>query len=491
MRLLITTDEHGWLEPWEDRRARVMRGGVAEAHARMTSEDGLGDPDVVLLSSGDMWTGPYESTTLKGAPMVDAFNRMGYRAAAVGNHEYDFGLETLAKRSREADFPFLAANLRLENGEIPEWARPYTIVKTPDLRIGVIGFTNRDSLSTAHPHLVSALRFIDYHEALPGAVKQVLEKDVDLIVVLIHDSTARAVALTPLMRELGVSVVGAGHDHSSALHVDHPEPSAASAKRASDATDLDGTGAGEGSVVVCNAGAYLRSYCRVDVTVVDGVVVAQKARLVHVERPLEAGTDDLDRKLVGIVEDAQEQSHDEAADEVLAVSPSGITRDNDAIARFVAYAWLRELPKAQVAITNRRGIRQDLAAGKIRTRDVVSLMPFDNHLVIAEISGRQLREVLAHPQTVAAGLRYTRGAGAHGTPIGEVTNLAGTPISGSATVRVVTNDFIYWGGDGYRFAGYDPDAEHTAIDWRTPVISRIRELGRGGAPLRLDTDGEP
>src|SRR4051812_1936844 len=111
LHLLFTTDEHGWLLPLKDDVAKVDRGGIINLFDDLTKKEGWPQKDMVLLSAGDMWTGPYESTVLEGAPMVAAMSRMGYGAAAVGNHEFDFGTRTIAERAKAATFPLLAANL--------------------------------------------------------------------------------------------------------------------------------------------------------------------------------------------------------------------------------------------------------------------------------------------------------------------------------------------------------------------------------------------
>jgi 2',3'-cyclic-nucleotide 2'-phosphodiesterase/3'-nucleotidase len=101
----------------------------------MLRADGAGRDGVVLIDSGDMWTGPAVSTLLQGAPVMEAFNKIGYRAAAVGNHDFDFGIEILERRSKEAHFPLLAANLTLADGSRPSWAKPFQIVESGSVKL--------------------------------------------------------------------------------------------------------------------------------------------------------------------------------------------------------------------------------------------------------------------------------------------------------------------------------------------------------------------
>ena len=78
LHVLLSSDEHGWLVPFNDKEAKVHRGGATAFFDRITHIEGYSpgqharEQGWLLLSAGDMWTGPYESTVLEGAPMVAA-----------------------------------------------------------------------------------------------------------------------------------------------------------------------------------------------------------------------------------------------------------------------------------------------------------------------------------------------------------------------------------------------------------------------------------
>ncbi len=471
VRLIITTDEHDWLEPHRDADG-ILRGGVAQAYAQWREVEGLGDEGVVLLSAGDPWTGPYESTILKGEPMLRAFNRMGYAAAAIGNHNFDFGVDVLAERARAASFPFLAANVRWRNGSRPTWATPSTIVHVGALRLGVVGLAFHDTPHATHPRNVERLRFLDYRTTLEREVPRLRRGGADEVVVLLHDDLPAARELLPLLRRLRVHVVAAGHVHLPGLELH------------------DGAYVGsDDDVVVCNGGPYLRTYCRIDLVLIDGRLVGHHADVVEVARPESLPVDDLDPGLLAIVADAKEQTAVELADDVLVEAAETIPRADGTLARLVTAAWLERIPQAEVAITNAGGIRQDLEAGPVRVRDVISVLPFKNQLLVCDISGRELKQALANPGSIAAGVRYDYDDSPQGRLVLSVERSDGTPIRDDDRVRVVVNDFMYWGGDGYRFREYDPNPEYTGLDWRHPVIAALRAAGERGERLRVT--GEP
>jgi len=471
LRLLLTTDEHDWIEPLLDGDTR--RGGVVQAFDQMSRDDALGSDGVVLLSAGDMWTGPYESTMLKGKPMLEAFNRMGYAAAVVGNHNFDFGLEILARRSDEAEFPFLAANVRRRSsGEMPAWAEASTLVESAGVKVGVIGLANIDTPKTTHPRTVASLEFTDYLAAIRAEVPRLRAAGAELIVVLIHDGLLAAATMRDDLRRLGVHVVGAGHVHQPGIiNDDGGTP---------DRPDDD--------IVMCNAGPYFRTYCRIDVTMVGSRLVSHDATIVEVSLPAAEEPASPDPDLLEIVAEAKRKSSVAIAEETLVVSPEPIARRDGALGQMITDAWLTKFPDADVAITNAGGIRQGLAAGDVRIRDVISVLPFKNYLVVVDIDGKQLREALTNPESIASGVRYTyRDVGAQRTIV-DLTDVAGRSIADDEALRVVVNDFMYSGGDGYLFYEYDPDAFTTPVDWRGPVITQLRKLGEAGRQLEISAD---
>ena len=120
--VLGTNDVHGELIPQSDRGGIITFSGYVAALRDARADDGA----VLLVDAGDMWQGTLESNLSEGAAVVQAYNALGYAAAAIGNHEFDFGPAgprpipqddgddpqgALRQRATETDFPLLAANL--------------------------------------------------------------------------------------------------------------------------------------------------------------------------------------------------------------------------------------------------------------------------------------------------------------------------------------------------------------------------------------------
>jgi 5'-nucleotidase/UDP-sugar diphosphatase len=474
LHLLLSADEHGWLQPARDKGAGLLRGGVHSAAATMAAEGyAVGRPGWMLLSAGDMWTGPYEATVLEGAPMAAAMRELGYVAAAVGNHDFDFGQPAIVQRRRDAGFPFLGANLvELSTGRPPAWAQPYAVldVRQDDgstARVGVIGLACHESPVTADVRNMVGIEFRPYDHALEEWLPRLKAEQPDVIIALIHDGISRIEPLVPILRRHGVAAVAAGHEHRSGIVVDDNH-----------------TAASDDDVVICNAGPYLRTLCRIDLSYVGGRLHRHAEHTVEVKAPLDAPAPPFSAALGKIVDDA-EASAAQIGGEVLVQSTTRLDRGRDgALGQFVVDAWLEHLPFAQVALTNAGGLRQDIEAGPLRLRDVVSALPFNNYLLVVDMTGAELREQLANPESVVGGVTYAWHDEAGGARV--VTGLFGRdgrPVADDAKLKVIINDFMYRGGDRYRFADREP--EETAVDWREPLFRTLRAMKARGAQLTV------
>ena len=143
----------------------------------------------ILLASGDMWQGTVESSTNKGKLMTDWMNELGFVSMTLGNHEYDWGAAVLNPNSQQANFPFLAINVR-QNGNVVDYCQASTVVERAGIKIGIIGAIG-DCLSSISGDFTDGLYFAT-DSVLTSLVKSEAtrlrkEEDCDFIVYSIHD----------------------------------------------------------------------------------------------------------------------------------------------------------------------------------------------------------------------------------------------------------------------------------------------------------------
>src|SRR5712691_3015947 len=161
-----TTDVHGFVFPRDGCGGAALFGGYLKNLRASRARDGGA---VLLVDSGDTFQGGIESDLSEGALVVDAYNALGYTAAAIGNHEFEFGPVDLSgarqarfadprgalkARAAQATFPFLAANLiETGTGRPVDWpnVRPSVIVEAAGVKVGIIGVMTIDALRSTLP----------------------------------------------------------------------------------------------------------------------------------------------------------------------------------------------------------------------------------------------------------------------------------------------------------------------------------------------------
>jgi len=446
--VLYTNDEHGWMEGMEAGQ------GAANLHRLWQEQEGFSaDGPFLLLSGGDNWTGPAISTWVEGESMVEVMNAMNYDASAVGNHEFDFGLDGLKQRIAEADFPYLSANTRWKtSGEVPVelGILPYTLQEVNGIRIGIVGLTTTSTPRTANPQLVSELQFDNYELALRATIPEVQAATPDLLFVIAHVCMGELQPLALSVADLGIDLMGGGH-----------------------CNELVARQVGE--TVLLGGGYHFTSYARAQIR-----FDTQNDQLLDIQFEVkfnEAGNED--PGIAAIVEGWQAQFED-LLGEVIAWSDSVIDHRTQGFRQAVIDSWLISDPSADFAITNIGGLRTPLPAGEITLDDLVNLMPFENNIYAVDIPGRVVVEAIeVGGRPIVAGLVRQDDSW--------VISGTGEPIDPDGQYRVLINSFMYAGGDNFQIIREsDPDGYDTGIHYRQPFVDLLSNLNTGpDNPLRI------
>ena len=140
LEILQTSDTHARVEPInphaDDPNANM--GGVVR-RATFVKEARKSNPDLLLFDCGDISQGTPYYNFFKGEIEIKMMNLMGYDAMTIGNHEFDFGLENMARLFRMANFPVVCANYDVTGTVLEGLVKPYTIIERNGMKIGVFG----------------------------------------------------------------------------------------------------------------------------------------------------------------------------------------------------------------------------------------------------------------------------------------------------------------------------------------------------------------
>ena len=143
LEVLHTNDTHSCimhLNPNLADTAVAGRGGFLRRVA-MIKEERTKNPDLLLIDSGDFSQGSPFYTMFKGDVEIGLMNLMGYDAVTIGNHEFDFGLENMARIFKMAKFPIVCANYDFTGTCVEGLVKPYVIIKRNGLKIGLFGLS--------------------------------------------------------------------------------------------------------------------------------------------------------------------------------------------------------------------------------------------------------------------------------------------------------------------------------------------------------------
>ncbi|MEK6289040.1 MAG: 5'-nucleotidase C-terminal domain-containing protein [Acidobacteriota bacterium] len=473
--ILSTTDLHGNIYPIDYNTNRPEARSLARV-ATVVKQARKEDPGLLLLDSGDTIQGTpltfhHARINNKPAdPMMAVMSAIGYDAMAVGNHEYEFGLEVLNKARREARFPWLSANT-YKKGTDQNYFEPFIVKQVKGVRIGIIGLTTPGMPSLGDPELTYSR--IEVREPVTEAKKWTAvlrEKEhVDLVVIAMHmglEADLRTgevfpgqmpnenAALAIAEQVPGVDVILMGHTHREVPSV-----------------YING-------VLLAQADKWGRSLARVDVYL-EAItpsrrwrVVAKSARTIPIGDQVEA-----DPEILSIAEPYHRETQ-AWLDQVIGDSPvelkAGEERFRDTAILDLVHRAQLEAGNAEVSTAMSLNPKARIPKGPVTVRDIIGLYEYEAAPLVVEVTGKQLKEALEHSSRhfgaykpnkplleliderfpgytydVAEGITYDLDIS---KPVGQrILNMRfrGQPVSANQKLRLATNTFRVNGGAGY------------------------------------------
>jgi len=527
--LVSTNDVHGGILPENGQAGLALFSGYLKNLRAARARDGGA---VLLLDAGDMWQGTLESNLREGAPVVAAYNALGYAAAAIGNHEFDFGPAgpavtpgasgadsrgALKARAAEARFPFLAANLiDIATGRPVAWpnVRPSVLVDAAGIKVGVIGVMTSSGLRQTIAANVEGLRLDPLVPSIEAQARQLRSSGATVVVVAAHAggrcsefdqprdlSTCEGDAeIFEVARRLppgSVDAILAGHTHAGVAHEVSGIPIAEgySGGRAFSRIDLAierASGRARSHRIMAPTNICSRANGRTGQCASQGAVVQYEGAAVvsdsAIERLLAPAADEaraLQAKPLGVVLETPIGRGDDGPR-----SPLGQL--------FVDA--MRQVAKGDVAVNNSNGgLRADFPAGPLTYGRLFRTMPFDNQLVTLQVRAADLSRVLVAelrrrtPRLSVSGVRVE--ATCKGESLRVRLHGDSGPIRDDTVLRVVTSDFLALGGDsilaaaappgGFQISSDGPLLRDAVADWLRARGGRLNEaeLARRSASL--------
>ena len=382
LRVIATNDFHGALAPRRDSTG-ARRGGGAYLAAAIGAAASECAPRCVtiLLDGGDLFQGTPASNLAYGRPVLELYRHLGYAGAALGNHEFDWGQDTLRARIREAGFRIMGANVRDSLGRDVAWIPDDTIVVRAGIRIGLIGIATPNTPNDSKPANVAGLRFDDPVPVIDARTRALRGRGARFVIVLAHSGAFCSRTRTPACTGEIVSMAARITEHVDAIVSGHTHSSVSTRVNGIPIVQAMSSGRAIGIIdLPFDENTGWTAIPDVRAVRSDSIVPAPGAARI-VQRAVAAVSATVDRPVATLAFDMRRSGGDQTL--------GNLVTD--------AQRWAA---RATVAVINRSGIRADADSGRATYGSLFEIQPFDNRLVRVRVTGAQLQ---AYFERMAAG----------------------------------------------------------------------------------------
>lgn len=470
--VLFFNDLHGNLLPVKVTQNGQVRevGGIARMATLVKKTREENEPKgakTILLVAGDILQGTPLSTVFRGRPDVECLNKMGVAAMTVGNHEFDFGLDNFLALKKLAHFPFVSSNIVWKDTR-QLVCDPFLTIKLSDnISLTVIGATTRELLTTTQPGNVEKLDVLDSVDTVKKYYDQV--KSEGPVILLSHSRFQTDSAIAAAAPGL-LAIVG-GHDQL----LFNPRRQV-------------------GPVPVFQAFEKGKFLGRLDLEIDPKTKQARIANWTYLPVTADVPADPEVSKIVETYNSQLDAKFKEVIGEnqvFLDGERERIRYEETNLGDFIADI-MREFTGADAALLNAGSIRASLDAGPITVEAVFKVMPYENELLIVELTGEEIMKALTRS---VQGTRADEDGGfLHGSGLSfqilgkSVANVVigpeKKPLELKTTYKVAITDFMAAGGDGY-----DVFKGKAYVDTGLPLRELIVETIRQKKLISAKTDG--
>lgn len=377
--IYVVNDLHGKFDDSDN------QPGVDELSTYLRAAQ-FSNENTILLSSGDMWQGSSESNLTKGNIMTDWMNDMGFVAMTLGNHEFDWGEDIIRENEKIAEFPFLGINIyNKATNERVEYCEPSVMLDMNGVQIGIIGAIG-DCYSSIASDWTKDIYFLvgkDLTNLVEAEAKKLRDAGADFIIYSIHDGyggsdysekagdSALSAYYDSMLSDECVDLVFEAHTHKYYIKQDKHG-----------VYHLQGGGDNQGI-----------TYADVDINSVTGTTSVNEAKFVGTEQYASYSDDP-------IVDQLMTKYDEQVSVGRQVLGHNSTNRNRDQIRMICAdlyYEYGMELWGDEYEIALGGGFFSVRSPGYLQEGDVTyaqlqMLLPFDNHLVLCSIKGKDLRD---------------------------------------------------------------------------------------------------
>jgi len=456
--ILHTNDTHSQIDP-----DTKDLGGIARRKVLVDSVRSA-EPATLLVDAGDAVQGTLFFNIFRGEVEDTLMNLLGYDIQILGNHEFDNGIAELAGRWKRLHADRVTTNYDLRAvPALDSIFTPYVIKSYGDKRVGIIGI-NLDPAGMIAPANCRGIVYLDPTEAANSTAWHLRHNErCDYVIAVTHigySGKQRANDLDLGRRSRNIDVIIGGHSHTE---IDPSKPDSPLHRVA----NADGD-----TVVIAQNGKGGATLGEIDIDLATGAVTS---RLIPVDSRLDARTDSAVETILRPYRNAVDSLTSIRIGRSPAELPHRSTAQVNLISDVVADEGSDLIGRrVDLAFMNKGGIRCAMPKGDITRGFVMQMLPFDNRVVVMEISGRDLIDAFDSMAARGGDGISSSARAVIDTATGKCSSITidGEPIDPSATYTLATIDYLANGGDYMtpltrgRIIATDPRVAYdTTIDW--------------------------
>ncbi|MFR7350115.1 5'-nucleotidase C-terminal domain-containing protein [Peptoniphilus sp.] len=434
--ILHTNDVHARVK--SDEREKAIGYGKIKTYKDELVKEGK---TVIAIDAGDVLHGTTFATISRGDSIIKLLNEVGYDYMVPGNHDFNYGYQRLVELTGQGKFKTLASNVVTEQGKRDFLEND--IKEVDGVKIGFFGLCTPETYYKSHPSNTKGIVIAEPVEVAKQQVAALKAKGADFIVAIGHlgldDSTKEVERSEGVLKAVpGIDLFIDGHSHTAL-----PE------------------GKVIGSTLLAQTGSYTNNLGKITLTFDGNKIENKKAELISYEAMSLVKPDEKIEAIEKEVDEANKPFLEKIVGKTL-VDLEGRReynrKEETNLGNLVTDA-MREVSKADIAITNGGGIRATIEKGDVTMGEVLTAFPFTNFTVTVDLTGKEVIQALENGVKAAPELagsfcqvsgltfKYDDTAKA-GERVFDVM-VAGKPIDLEKTYKVATNDFIAGGGDQY------------------------------------------
>ena len=415
--------------------------------------------NVIVMHAGDTVTGSVFSIVYKGMDEVELMNDIGVNVAALGNHEFDFGIEQLNNMISNRNFPTIACNVKVKSTD-KNYVLPYIITNINGIHVAVIGVLQSEKMNILQG--LDHIYIEDEIDSLKNLLDEIpLNTTNDVTILLSHagfDIDKKIASEIPNV----FNIIIGGHTHTllrSPVII--------------------------GNTTIVQAGQYGEYIGTIDVIFRNGKYAYPDYKLIRLDESIKE-----DETILAKIEEMQRKVDEEFNVEIASLpytlTDKDVRNKSTALGNFVSDIVSSSQDGIDIALINSGSLRGELPGGKVTLANMYEFFPFDNLIILTTLNGRQLKTILQLSVSKAgegAFLQVSKDCIINVDSNGKLLEsyINGKAINDNDKYVVAVADYIFNGGEKYIDSSgkplfqYGDNIIHTGLDIRDLIINKLKE----------------